>query len=379
MRKLILTTAAGMAAVVVLLLGSLPPPPFRLALDGVDPDLQRRTVAGAYHIHTHPLGRRRATAPSSPPRPRAPASVRHLHRPRRRDRRPDPPAYIDGVLVLDGVEISTDGGHYVALDMPPAPYPLGGDAAAVVEDVRAAGRVRHCGAPGSPRSPGSPGPTGARRSTASSGSTPTASGGTRGGWPCARAVFAYLLRPGAGAGVGARPPGSHAGRDGTPRTGSGPSSRWRRSTLTAERGEDRQWRGSRVRRSALRYEASFRTISNRVILARPLTGEAGPDAGLSWTPFASGPRLLGGRRDLAGCGPVAGFERIQAAVATAVRRPEPSPVSAGDARSDSRFVLRDAPGEPPVPWVLTNWCHGLRSRSTGLSSWPTTGDAFQGP
>ncbi len=50
-------------------------------------------------------------------------------------RQPDPPAYLHGVLCIDAVEISTNGGHLIALDLPAAPYPLGGEAAAVVEDV----------------------------------------------------------------------------------------------------------------------------------------------------------------------------------------------------------------------------------------------------
>ena len=50
-------------------------------------------------------------------------------------RPPEPPAYRSGVLVLDGVEIGTSAGHYLAIGMTRAPYPLGGDARDVVEDV----------------------------------------------------------------------------------------------------------------------------------------------------------------------------------------------------------------------------------------------------
>ncbi len=50
-------------------------------------------------------------------------------------RAPDPPHYRSGVLVLDGVEIGTNAGHYVAVGMRQAPYPLGGDTRDVVEDV----------------------------------------------------------------------------------------------------------------------------------------------------------------------------------------------------------------------------------------------------
>ena len=56
------------------------------------------------------------------------------------------------MLVIDAVEISTDGGHYVALDMPPAPYPLGGQADAVVEDVARLGGFGIAAHPGSVKS-----------------------------------------------------------------------------------------------------------------------------------------------------------------------------------------------------------------------------------
>ncbi len=54
-------------------------------------------------------------------------------------RAPVPPVYRSGVLCLDGAEISTTGGHYLAFDMQTAPYPLGGDPVDVVEDVRRLG------------------------------------------------------------------------------------------------------------------------------------------------------------------------------------------------------------------------------------------------
>ena len=64
---------------------------------------------------------------------------------------PAPPAYLSGVLCLDGVEISTDGGHYMALGLPQAPYPLGGDAAGVVEDVARLGGFGIVAHPASPK------------------------------------------------------------------------------------------------------------------------------------------------------------------------------------------------------------------------------------
>lgn len=66
-------------------------------------------------------------------------------------RKPEPPTYRSGVLLLDGVEISTRGGHYVAVGLPQAPYPLGGAAADVVEDVRRLGGFGIAAHPDSPK------------------------------------------------------------------------------------------------------------------------------------------------------------------------------------------------------------------------------------
>lgn len=45
------------------------------------------------------------------------------------------PAYRSGVLMIDGVEIRTIAGHYAAVGMETSPYPLGGEAHGVIEDV----------------------------------------------------------------------------------------------------------------------------------------------------------------------------------------------------------------------------------------------------
>jgi hypothetical protein len=63
----------------------------------------------------------------------------------------DAPVYREGVLCLDAVEISTAGGHYVALDMPKAPYPLGGQARDVVDDVARLGGFGIAAHPDSPK------------------------------------------------------------------------------------------------------------------------------------------------------------------------------------------------------------------------------------
>jgi hypothetical protein len=54
-------------------------------------------------------------------------------------REPDPPRYVEGVLCIDAVEISTEHGHVLALGMAEAPYPLGGEARDVLDDIERLG------------------------------------------------------------------------------------------------------------------------------------------------------------------------------------------------------------------------------------------------
>jgi hypothetical protein len=138
-------TAAIAAAVAVWI--ALTIQPRRLALspptDG--------TIAGVIHIHTN-----RSDGLSGPDDIAAAARRAGLAFIVFTDhgdatRRPDPPAYRSGVLCLDAVEISTAGGHYIALDMPAAPYPLGGEARDVVEDVHRLGGFGIVAHPDSPK------------------------------------------------------------------------------------------------------------------------------------------------------------------------------------------------------------------------------------
>lgn len=66
-------------------------------------------------------------------------------------RAPLRPRYVQDVLVIDAVEISTSGGHLVALGMPVAPYPLGGESRDVVDDVTRLGGMAIAAHPGSER------------------------------------------------------------------------------------------------------------------------------------------------------------------------------------------------------------------------------------
>ena len=66
-------------------------------------------------------------------------------------RPPDPPSYRSGVLVLDGVELNTTGGHYAVIGLPVTPYPFAGTPDDVIEDVRRLGGFGVAAHPGSPR------------------------------------------------------------------------------------------------------------------------------------------------------------------------------------------------------------------------------------
>jgi hypothetical protein len=63
-----------------------------------------------------------------------------------------PPRYVDGVLLVDAVEISTSGGHYIALGLGQAPYRLAGEPRDVIEDVTRLGGFGIAAHPDSPKS-----------------------------------------------------------------------------------------------------------------------------------------------------------------------------------------------------------------------------------
>ena len=66
-------------------------------------------------------------------------------------RAPDPPAYLSGVLTIDGVELNTTGGHYAVFGMQQAGFPVAGTPEDVIEDVHRFGGFGVAAHPGSPR------------------------------------------------------------------------------------------------------------------------------------------------------------------------------------------------------------------------------------
>src|SRR5262249_36013585 len=132
-------------AVVILAVAVAPPRRLQLA------DSSDGAVPGILHVHTNRsdgLGRPDEVAAAA-----ARAGLKFVVFADHGDatRTPDPPTYRSGVLCFDGVEISTNGGHYLAIDMPASPYPLGGEARDVVEDVRRLGGFGIAAHPDSPK------------------------------------------------------------------------------------------------------------------------------------------------------------------------------------------------------------------------------------
>jgi len=146
MKRFLLVTAALVAAVAVLVVLTLPPRRQTL------PSAGDGSIPGIIHVHTNRSDGR--SAPDEVAAAAARAGLRFLIFADHGDapRQPDPPMYRSGVLCLDGVEISTTGGHYVVLGMRASPYPLGGEPRDVVEDVRRLGGFGIAAHPDSPKS-----------------------------------------------------------------------------------------------------------------------------------------------------------------------------------------------------------------------------------
>jgi hypothetical protein len=145
-RKFLLATAALVAAVAIWTVVNFPP--VRATLETPFSD---GTVAGIVHVHTNRSDGRGSVDEVANAAARAGLKFVVFTDHGDATRTPDPPTYRSGVLCLDAVEISTTGGHYLALDMPAAPYPLGGDARDVVEDVKRLGGFGVIAHPESPK------------------------------------------------------------------------------------------------------------------------------------------------------------------------------------------------------------------------------------
>ena len=106
-------------------------------------------VHGAIHIHS-----RRSDGSGSPEQIAAAAKKAGLQFVILTDhgdgtRMPSSPVYRSGVLVVDALEVSGNEGHVVALGLSKTPYPLGGDGRDIVEDIGRMGGMSIAAHPGS--------------------------------------------------------------------------------------------------------------------------------------------------------------------------------------------------------------------------------------
>ncbi len=146
LRTLVFATAAFVAAVVVFAGLTLPPRAKPLSIT-----LPPAYVMGGYHIHTNRSDGTGTVDSVADAAARAGLSFVIFTDHGDATRTPDPPAYRHGVLCIDAVEISTRDGHVVALGLnAPAPYPLGGAARDVIDDVHRLGGMAVIAHPDSP-------------------------------------------------------------------------------------------------------------------------------------------------------------------------------------------------------------------------------------
>jgi hypothetical protein len=124
--------AAVLAAAFLLLLLPLPSNPIQIPT----PAGSQPIAAGAFHVHTDRSDGSGSIEEVAAAAARAGLNFVVLADHGDGTRAPDAPEYRGGVLVIDGVELSTQSGHYIAVGMRQTPYPLRGEARHVVEDVR---------------------------------------------------------------------------------------------------------------------------------------------------------------------------------------------------------------------------------------------------
>ena len=147
LKGIFVLTAAFVAAVVFYVLFTLPP-----ASDDLSPALPPNVAVGAYHIHTSRSDGTGSIDEIAEAASRAGLKFVVITDHGDGTRAPDPPAYRHGVLCLDAMEVTTFGGHVVAMNVSRAsPYPLAGETADVIEDIHRLGGWAVAAHPDSPK------------------------------------------------------------------------------------------------------------------------------------------------------------------------------------------------------------------------------------
>ncbi len=385
LKILFVTTAALCAAVLLFAVLTLPPRALRL-----QPDAAARTtpvVAGVFHVHTRRSDGTGTVEEVAEAAARAGLAFVVFTDHGDGTRAPDPPSYHSGVLCLDGVEISTNGGHYATIGMQQSPYPLAGEARDVIEDV---GRL---GGFGVAAHPDSPKPALRWREWAApfgglewlnSDSQWRDKSAAR----LAHTLVEYLLRgPESIASLFGRPDATLARFDAL--------TRQRRVVVLAgadahariglHEGTDPYEGTASLKLPS--YQSVFRTFAIRAELDRPLTGRAGADglalraaiaAGHLYTAIdalatpaafefgaTSGPFSAHAGDDLTLGGPVRVEARVNAPAGRIALIENGRRVAEGtrEVRYQAperpavfrvEVMLPGSPGQPPVPWIVSN-------------------------
>jgi len=145
--RILLLASAGATAALVVVYQTLPPP--ATVLTGALPST---IVLGAYHIHS--VRSDGSGTVDSIARAAQTAGLAFIVLTDHGDGTSAPlaPAYRSGVLCIDAVEVSTNGGHVVALGLNgAAPFPMAGEPADVIEDIHRRGGFAVVAHPDSPK------------------------------------------------------------------------------------------------------------------------------------------------------------------------------------------------------------------------------------
>ena len=136
-----------MAAVAFYVTVTLPPSSRQLT-----PALPPNVLLGGYHIHSNRSDGSGSVDQIAAAAARAGLGFIVLTDHGDGTRAPDPPAYRNGVLCIDAIEVNTLGGHVVAMGLTSAaPYPLAGETADVIEDIHRLGGWAVAAHPDSPK------------------------------------------------------------------------------------------------------------------------------------------------------------------------------------------------------------------------------------
>ena len=359
-----IAAAALLAAVAVFVAATLPERAASLPAGAVE----SRLVWGAFHVHST-----RSDGSASLEQIAAAAARAGLHFVILTDHgdatRLEPPQVLHGVLMIDAVEISTETGHVVALNLQrPSPFPLAGEARDVVDDIHRLGGWAVAAHPESPRQ--------ALRWRQEAGEID--------GFEWLNVDSEWRARTAAELAAVAlrsmiRPPEAIA-------------SLLREAPRLLERWDARPSRRALFSIAALDaharmpgYEPLFRAVAQAVSLSRPLTGDAAADAAAVLAGIGSGQSFSVVRGQVDGLGPVEfRAASADASVSLSGTLPSTGPVrfeakipaaprvelvllrngrrvasGTGELRFDAgsqpgRYRLLAFVGGTPVPWITTN-------------------------